>query len=498
MDDSCADTSSPMPASGRLMARGAVLSAGGMLISIAGTLCASMIFTRMLSVAEVGIFTLLILMCDVVIYINNFGLYASLPKLVATAKSSERASFIGSILGIQLLISLCFGALIWGAQWIVRDPAVISQNQSWLGLYPYLWLLPFFFLAGTQRETIAGIMAGLNRYGRRSLAIAGAAIADALFVIALVWWLKGGLAMLLVATVGSYFVSALVLYVGLPQGRRLALKWRHFKEAVAFSWPLYINCLLTLVFQRLDTAIIAILLGPVQVAYYEMVRRLPFILSRLLGAALVPFLPGVSARIAQDDFEGASRLVNKTVSITAFLSYSAVLAVLVIQEPLVSALFSAKYLPAIPVLWLLLTGICVAVQAGVMGLALVAANRPKAITVINVFSAVASVGGCVILIPWFGLIGAGIAYLAAMAFSNLAQTLYARKSGLAIDLLQFGKPHAWMALALIVTLGTDTVVGRVFGLGLFVTICILTGVMRVSQIRDLGRLLLPSRSRMPL
>jgi O-antigen/teichoic acid export membrane protein len=468
-----------------------------MFVSMAGTLCASMVFTRVLPEAEVGIFTLLVLACDMLIYINNFGLYASLPKLVATTKTEERSRFIGSILGFQLLISVCLGLLIWVLRWLVRDPAVISQNPSWLGLHPYLWLLPLFFLAGTQRETIAGIMAGLNQYGRRSLAMAGAAVADAVFVVALVWWLRGGLLMLLLATLGSYFVSALVLYVGLPEGRRPALGWHHFSDAVTFSWPLYINSLLTFVFQRLDTAVIAVLMGPAEVAYYEMIRRLPFLLSRLLNSALVPFLPGVSTRIAQQDSEGASRLVNKTAAITAFLSYSAALAMLVIQEPLVTVLFSAKYLPAVPVLWLLLTGISVATQAGVMGLALVAANRPKAITVINIFAALASVGGCFTLIPWFGLMGAGAAYLAAMAFSNLAQTLYAKKSGLAIDLLQFCKPHAWMALALIVALGTDTVVGRVFALGLFVALCVLSGVMRVAQIRDLARLLLPSRLRKP-
>jgi O-antigen/teichoic acid export membrane protein len=475
-----------------------MLSAGGMLVSMAGTLCASMVFTRVLPVAEVGIFTLLVLACDMLIYINNFGLYASLPKLVATTKTEERSRFIGSILGFQLLVSVCFGLLIWVLRWLVRDPAVISQNPSWLGLHPYLWLLPLFFLAGTQRETIAGIMAGLNQYGRRSLAMAGAAVADAVLVVALVWWLKGGLLMLLLATLGSYFVSALVLYVGLPEGRRPALRWHHFSDAVTFSWPLYINCLLTFVFQRLDTAIIAALMGPAQVAYYEMIRRLPFLLSRLLNSALVPFLPGVSTRIAQQDSEGASRLVNKTASITAFLSYSAALAILVVQEPLVTVLFSAKYLPAIPVLWLLLTGICIQTQAGLMGLALVAANRPKAITVINIFAALASVGGCFVLIPWFGISGAGFAYLASMAFSDITQTFCARRSGLAIRWAQFFKPHAWMTLALAVDLGTDSVLGRVFALGLFLVLCILTGVMPLAQLKDLGRVFLPSRLWKPL
>jgi PST family polysaccharide transporter len=191
-------------------------------------------------------------------------------------------------------------------------------------------------------------------------------------------------------------------------------------------------------------------------------------------------------------------LVNKTASITAFLSYSAALAILVVQEPLVTMLFSAKYLPAIPVLWLLLTGICIQAQAGLMGLALVAANRPKAITVINIFAALASVGGCFVLIPWFGISGAGFAYLASMAFSDITQTFCARRSGLAIRWAQFFKPHAWMTLALAVDLGTDSVLGRVFALGLFLVLCILTGVMPLAQLKDLGRVFLPSRLWKPL
>ena len=483
--------------SGRVMVRGAFLSSAGMLISMAGGMGAAMIYTRALSETEVGIFLLFILACDLVILFNNLGMRSAMPKLVAGATPNERATLVGSALAYQLLISLGIGLLVYLLWFVVRDPSALSENESWTGLFPYLWLLPFFFLVGTQRELAMAVMAGFNRYGRRTAGLVAAAATNVSLVALLVWWLEGGLLTLMLATLTSYVVAASWQYLGLPEGKRLRLHWPSYRGAVVFGFPLYLNNLLTFGFQRFDTILVAGLIGPIHVAYYEIAKRLPLLWARLFNSGLVPYLPGISRRIADGDMNGASRLLSQTASFAAVVSYSGALCMLVIQKPLILFLFSEKYLDSLAVLWVLLVGTCVAIQTGVMGQSLIALGKPGVVTKINVGTAVLSLGLNLILIPRLGMLGAAGAYLLAMAFSNSLQTWFALRNGFRLNVRHYLSVQLYMGLALCLSVCMGTAVWRLVALGLFVGLCLATGVVTPGHGKKLLSAFLPSRSTPP-
>ena len=205
---------------------------------------------------------------------------------------------------------------------------------------------------------------------------------------------------------------------------------------------------LTFLFQRFDTVLVVLITRNVEaVAVYEIAKRLATMLSRVLGAMLVPYLPSVSDLIARRDAEGAARLLRVAGAAATFFGYLGVLAAVTVQEPLIVALFNADYLGATVVLGLLMTVTCIAVQTGLMGQTLIALGRPGIVTLVNIATAALSVGANLILLPRMGIQGAAVAALIAGAVSNAAQTFFVRRAGLRVSIPRHLAPHLFMAVA---------------------------------------------------
>lgn len=476
----------------RTMIRGAFLSGAGMIASMAGSLVSAVIFGRMLPESQVGVFWMLILLCDGLLILSNFGLQNALPKIIADAPEVGRGGMGAGILLVQGAISLALGIVLFAAWLLLPDPRVITSNTSWLDLYPHLWVLPLLCIAATQRDTALAILAGMNRYSGRTVGLIVGSAVQVTLVAVVVAWLKMGLVALMLCTLVSYVAAAAWLTRQVGHFRFRGDLWSSYSRAVRFSTPLYLNNVLGFVFQRADTVLVAMLLGsPTLVAYFEMAKRLPNLFSRILGAMLVPYLPGLSSRIAEEDFAGASRLLNKTLGLVAFLGYGSVLAVLVIQRPLIVLLFSERYLECLPVLWLLMTGACLALQSGILGLSLIAAGRPARVTRANLVSATVSVALNYAIIPRFGIIGAAWSFVAAVAISALLQGASLNRCGLRLSAGSTLAPHAAILVCLALTYYQQTLWARVTALGLFIVLCLATSVVTPRQLMRWGRHIFP-------
>ncbi|MCL4691694.1 MAG: oligosaccharide flippase family protein [Candidatus Hydrogenedentes bacterium] len=482
--------------SGRTLVRGAFLSGAGMILSMAGQLGAAVIFGRVLPESDIGTFWLLILCSDCLVLLTTFGLHSALPRILAAAPEEERRSLGASILLFQVFVSTAICAAVFAAWLLIRDPAAISVNENWTRLFPYLWLLPPFFFVATQRDTALAAMAGMNRFGPRAAAQVWGAFVNVSLVALFIGWLDGGLLTLALCTLTAYTVAAVWLGAFALPKASLRHCARAYVDAVQFSKPLYVNNLMAFTTQRFDTFLVALLLGnPVVVAYYEMAKRLPNMYTRILVSTLVPYLPGISARVAEGDTEGAARLLNKTLALILFLGYTSVLAILVIERPLIVLLFSEKYLPSLTVLWLLMTGTCLAIQSGIFGQSLIALGKPGLVAWANLVSGVFSVTANLALIPRYGIFGAGVAYLCTMAVTAGIQGFWAHRNGMRLQLGRVTMAHAVMAGCLALGQSFPAFGWRAGALIVFVAASFAVSLVSVGQLVHLARLLIPVRSR---
>ncbi len=463
-----------------------------MVLTMGVGLCTAVIFThafdRAGDNASAGVFALLILFAEFLTLLNNFGLISTLPKLVASCPiQGQRDTVTWSILTYQLLTSVLLVLPIFAFWIFVDNPSRFSVNVAWIDTFPYIWGILPLVLLGNLRENILATLAGLDRYGHRALGLIVSAAVNLALVFVFVGVLNGNLSALLWATIISNLVSVLWLSIGIPSFRLNLVRWREYRSAVRFSLPLYANSLLGFAFLRGDTLFVAWMLGPLYAAYYELVgKRFAMYLSRILVAALTPFLPTMSVLVGRGELTAASEIFSAVSIVFTAGGYVAILAIVGAQVWLVGMLFPPEYSASVSVLGLVLTAAILNVQGGIAGLSLVALEKPKIITLVNVFAAAASFAGNLLLIPWLGIVGAGIVAVTVSALSNFVQTWYASHCGLSLSWKRYFAVHALFAACVAISMSLESGIITLMLPCFFVIMCVFARVVRIDDYRRLA------------
>ncbi len=476
------------------MARGAVLSAASICISMAALLVTGKLFTNALDQTTVGVFALLLVSADFINILSGMGLAVSMPKLVAESSPQRRREIIGSALAAQTLVLLALGLVVLVAQRGIQRPEHFIQDPGWLGVHRALHLLPLLFITGGLRDLVMAMLAGLDRYGCRAAGICAASITQVVLVYLAVLRLGGGLSALIVSMAAAYALALVLLWAGLGRDGLPRMNIRIYRQSLWFSSPLYANQLMSFFTQRFDTVLITSLLGVTHAAVYEMIKRLPVIVNRVMNALLVPYLPHISRLISEDDRQGASKLLNHATAVAAFIGYGAALGLVALQHYLIVLLFTPEYLSGAPVLGLLLVAASLALQSGIMGQTLIALGRNIVVPLVNIGTMIISVVANLLVIPYFGLVGAGWVAIAASGFSFAMQALYTHRAGIHVSIGPCIKPLILLtACSMSYYIITPHVAAGITAVGLFVALSLLWGVVTTRQLLKVAQALAPGK-----
>jgi O-antigen/teichoic acid export membrane protein len=341
------------------------------------------------------------------------------------ATIADRARLLGDLLGGQALASALVIAGL-AVAWLVAPMLVADHATLRTAL---LWAAPLSVL-GAYRDTLLAAFAGCNRYAAHAAASVVFSAGQALMVYALVWQGEATVQRMLLAMAMAQAAGVALLLALTRGGFRYPFSLSAYLAAARFSLPLFANTLLNFLFQRLDTLLVTALLGLHATALYEIAKRFPQVLSRVLNALLLPWLPTITGMLAEGRHDDAARALRKVLLAVTALGYAAILPASLLSEKLILLLASPDYIDAAPLLALLMLGIHFAVQAGVLGQALIALGRPAAVTVGNVAQATCSLGGAWLLLPQVGLAGMGCAWCVGAGISLLLQGSAVWRAGL--------------------------------------------------------------------
>ncbi len=488
---------------------GSVYSAGAVIYATVALLAVGKLLTNALSPEAVGQVALVLLAGELLGLLGGLGLPAALPKLLAAADPDGQRTTLHRLFRFQgtlaLLIALGCVALLFLRSWW---PATLQ------GMMPVLLLLPLLVIVVTLRDFLLAATAGCHAYKRRAQTIVVSASLQVAF-FAVLYFLGIESPFLFV---GAYVVAAvgglgaaLGLFprtLGLCDETAFPTGWffvrkNHRRDthhgasstyaterelplsALRFAAPLYVNNLMNFIFQRVDTLLIVAWLGLGSAAIYEMVKRLPNLLSRLLRAALVPYLPSLSELLRDKESAQAGKLIQQTILFAAFAGYAVTLLLIALEEALLTTLFNADYLEGTAALGPLLIATCLAVQAGVMGQALIALDRPKVVMVINFGLAATSLLLNLLLVPRFGLVGAGWSAVAAAGFSLLMQRLAVSRAGIPLPFQSGVLIHVLFAAAVIINHTVASgMMARMGGAVGFVALCLALGAVKLETPRQ--------------
>lgn len=453
-----------------------------MIYSTLALLVVGKLMTNALAPAEVGQVALLLILGELLGTCCNLGLTASLPKLLSAEEKVGQIRLLGALFPFQLLSSgvmaaVCVALSLTSPWWPEFLVELLPISSSLLRLAPLLVMMI------TLRDFLLAAAAGLHAYGLRAGAIILMSTLQATtFALLYVFGARQAFSYAAAYTLAG--IAGVFVLKRIAPGR-LQMDVSLIRKQVRFSAPLFANTLLGFAYQRLDTVMVVYFLGVGSAAIFEMSKRIPGVIARFLGAGLVPYLPSIAGLLRESGLESAGTLLQRASAYTAFIGYLATLAVVAIQEPLLAILFTDDYQNAAPAVGPLLIATCLAVQAGLMGQALIALERPALVMNINIGLALIGVGLNLFLIPRFGLAGAGWSAAAAAWFSFVLQRAAVARVGLPLK-----RPRSrWIPIFFAIAYGSawwaDTVAWTAATVILFAMACIVSGAVSWSDLRGL-------------
>ncbi|MBI4250713.1 flippase [Candidatus Uhrbacteria bacterium] len=175
------------------------------------------------------------------------------------------------------------------------------------------------------------------------------------------------------------------------------------KPLVKQSWPLCLAVFTGTIMINTDIIIIGALLTSHDVGIYSAAYRFVQIATMVLGLIVVPLIP-VMARFA-DDTARFTNLMKKSIQGSLLISIPIMAGGLASAPTIISFLYGDAYLPATPILRILIMTVLVSFPSIIMSTGLYAQKKERYLTIYSIIGIFTNLFLNLILISSFGVVG---------------------------------------------------------------------------------------------
>jgi O-antigen/teichoic acid export membrane protein len=400
------------------------LSMGTKLAMIGLRLLRNVLLARILGPSERGLFALL----------------STLPDLISAATSGGLNSAVGyqaakqRPMGLLLSQVLVFGCLLAGLLTLLVV-ALMSEFGSELDITLQLGLLAWLLLLAVPLTVLKSGLLTLHNASGGVVAFNALrlveSLAPLLLFLALFWmWKSAALEAALISWLTGLSLVVLAGWIWLKRDNPLQLQWDRAgqNELLRYSARSHPDLLFQQVILRSDYLFIGALLGSTALGHYAMASAAAELLLIVPEAVTTPLMK----RLLQQE-QGIERLTPLALRLTATVMLGACLSMALIGEWLIVTLFGVAYQPAYPALLALLPGLLGLCYASILRLDLLGKNRPGSVSLLMGAGALLNLALNLLLIPRYGIVGAGAASsIAYLAVTIALLVLYCRLSGVPV------------------------------------------------------------------
>lgn len=228
--------------------------------------------------------------------------------------------------------------------------------------------------------------------------------------LALLGW---GVWALVAASLASSTAQMLLINLIYPFRPRLTFQRQTLQECLGFGLNLTGFSIFNYFARNADNLIIGVFLGPIALGYYALAYRLMLMPRDSITQVLTRVLFPAFSRM-QDDDDRLRGSYLRACGAIAFVTFPMMTGMAVIAKPLVHGLLGEKWLPAVPVIWILAAVGAIQSVGSTVGQLYLAKGRADWLFRWGVSAGALYVLSFVIGIPW-GIIGVALAY----ALTNL-------------------------------------------------------------------------------
>lgn len=374
--------------------------------SMAAKFLLALYTARFLGLADLGVYGLLVGAATMVPWALGFGTTDWTMRQIATLPRHEAAPCIATRLALPFALHAVGQPLAWAFN------AAFGAPIPWHIVFTGGAILLLEHVSCDANDLL--LARGRAVFGAVLLFVRAGLWPLAVIAVGLVNPAARTLEALLLAWIGGLLLAFLVLggYLMMDgRWRLLALRPRWMLRGIATSVPLYIKDLAGSLNLYLDRFLISAFLGLELTGVYTLFWSFGNVVHNLSVASLVqPQLPRMfdTAARGPEAFRALERRLQLEVMVwTALLVIGAVIAMPLILPFLEKPLLTAN----LPVFWIILAAIVLRIGADSYGFVMLAQHRDSAIALISVAGVIASAAFNVVLVPAFGLSGAGYAFV---------------------------------------------------------------------------------------
>jgi O-antigen/teichoic acid export membrane protein len=377
----------------------------------------NIVLARLLPVSEYGRYTLLFAIVTILSYIPVFGLNDGLKKYVPQLKVNQNIKELKYLVGFTLYFVLFFSFITIILAHLITKNFFVDMN---LGTEFQVFLI--FILFNSMFIVLTSLLQAHKRYYHYGFALN--IVEPSIFIgsilllqilsfediyIGIYSKLLAGLIACVYVLIVSYkkgYFSLKVVYVS------------QFSKMIKFSIKIFLTTITGLIMARINTIIIAYFLTNREVAFYNVSFQIAFIISFFLLSLEQVIVPIISEKYAANKIKELQNLYGKVTLLLSILSIFIVL-ILTLFSKTILGFFGEEYLEANSVFIIIVIGQVVNAISGPCGYMLTMMGHPNINLNLNILMVTFGTLLSIILINFFGLIGAAIANLFMISFINL-------------------------------------------------------------------------------
>lgn len=361
-------------------------------------------------------------LCMMLATLLSFGMEQVVVRRIAASKTSEWAAaaylfhaFIGSVLAFGVLISLSY---------ILKQDSVRYHYLPWLFAAQatiYLGAPLKQFLNAKQKFTPYGIIALISNTLKVILA----------FVFIWQKTMTIDTVIFILILCGMIELGGLLYYVLRKTGFSFNFRFTAYTKLIKESMPQYLAVIFDSSLSRMDWILLGYLSTNAATAQYSFANR-AFELSRLPIVIIAPIILNSFARTMSGGNKLTADKESEIKRLFVLESFAAMMLPLVLNlmwSPIVDYVFKGKYGSVNSTEFMLLS-LCLPLQffTNLLWTVSFAGKKYKTISGITISSAIINLVLNVILIHFYGSIGAALAYLFTSFFQTIAYYLVVRKN----------------------------------------------------------------------
>ncbi len=303
-------------------------------------------------------------------------------------------------------------AVLLGA-FLIDSPISFFQKADSTAFWISLPLIPL-----TVAITVLQLqLAGQRRFARLGLIVIVQTSANLAFILLLVRFLDLGVHGALIAQIASSVLVVSLLFLDLRVACRFRLilpNWSHFRQVFSYAVRYYLASIGGMIDLGLGTFIIAMFGSREDIGLFAAASALVLKVLVFPDSIESVMLPRITS-----DPVGRIDLVDQCVRLSTVFTGLSIAGIVAVSVPLVNILLSPKFLPSVPLIWILAPGVFMYGGSQVLMGYFRGINRPGVCSLVIWVGFIANALALVILYPLLGLPAAAWAMTIGLACRSL-------------------------------------------------------------------------------